>query len=77
MLKILYLYECKFNIFNSLNVKHINDTSNDKQQKVTSFFPIRRSARKTKNIVNEEKQIALEKSISSLNEDWLKVNKES
>lgn len=54
-------------------MKHINDTSNDKQQKVTAFFPIRRSARKTKHIVNEEKQKALEKSIASQNEDGLKV----
>jgi len=54
-------------------VKHINDTTNDKQQKVTAFFPIRRSARKTKNIVNEEKQLALEKAITSQNEDGLKV----
>lgn len=54
-------------------MKHINNTTNDKQQTVTAFFPIRRSARKTKNIVIEEKQIALEKAISSLNEDWLKV----
>lgn len=59
--------------FYSLNVKHINDTSNNKQQKVTAFFPIRRSARKTKNIVNEEKQIALEEAIASQNEDGLKV----
>lgn len=50
----------------------INDTTN-KQQKVTAFFPIRRSARKTKNIVDEEKQIALEKAIASQNEDGLKV----
>ncbi|KAF0764284.1 histone-lysine N-methyltransferase, H3 lysine-4 specific isoform X1 [Aphis craccivora] len=57
----------------SLNVKHINDTSDNKQQKVTAFFPIRRSARKTKNIVNEEKQIALEEAIASQNEDGLKV----
>ncbi|XP_022178814.1 N-lysine methyltransferase KMT5A-A [Myzus persicae] len=57
----------------SLNVKHINDTSNNKQQKVTAFFPIRRSARKTKNIVNEEKQLALEEAIASQNEDGLKV----
>ncbi|XP_060835432.1 N-lysine methyltransferase KMT5A-A isoform X2 [Rhopalosiphum padi] len=57
----------------SLNVKHINDTSNNKQQKVTAFFPIRRSARKTKNIVNEEKQIALEEAIASQNEDGLKI----
>lgn len=56
-----------------MNVKHINDTTNDKQQKVTAFFPIRRSARKTKNIVNEEKQMALEKAITSQNEDGLKV----
>lgn len=54
-------------------MKHISDTTNDNQQKVTSFFPIRRSARKTKNIVNEEKQIALEKAIASQNEDGLKV----
>jgi len=59
--------------FFSLNVKHINNTSNDKQQKVTAFFPIRRSARKTKNIVNEEKQLALEEAIASQNEDGLKV----
>jgi len=59
--------------FCSLNVKHINDTSNNKQQKVTAFFPIRRSARKTKNVVNEEKQLALEKAIASQNEDGLKV----
>ncbi|VVC29347.1 Hypothetical protein CINCED_3A018184 [Cinara cedri] len=58
----------------SLNVKsHISNTTNDNQQKVTSFFPIRRSARKTKNIVNEEKQIALEQAIASQNEDGLKV----
>ncbi|XP_050057168.1 N-lysine methyltransferase KMT5A-A isoform X2 [Aphis gossypii] len=57
----------------SLNVKHINDTSDNKQQKVTAFFPIRRSARKTKNIVNEEKQIALEEAIASQNEDGLKI----
>ncbi|KAL5240831.1 hypothetical protein ACI65C_008241 [Semiaphis heraclei] len=57
----------------SLNVKHINDTSNDKQQKVTAFFPIRRSARKSKNIVNEEKQLALEEAIASQNEDGLKI----
>ncbi|XP_050547996.1 N-lysine methyltransferase KMT5A isoform X2 [Daktulosphaira vitifoliae] len=57
----------------SLNVKHINDPTNNKQQKVTAFFPIRRSARKTKNIVNEEKQRALEKAIISENEDDLKV----
>lgn len=54
-------------------MKHINDTTNDKQQKVTAFFPIRRSARKTKHTVNEEKQKALEKSIASQNEDGLKV----
>lgn len=54
-------------------MRHINDTTNDSQQKVTSFFPIRRSARKTKNIVNEEKQIALEKAIVSQKEDGLKV----
>lgn len=54
-------------------MKHINDTTNDKQQKVTAFFPIRRSARKTKNTVNEEKQKALEKAIVSQNEDGLKV----
>jgi len=60
--------------FCSLSVKHINDTSNDKQQKVTAFFPIRRSARKTKNIVNEEKQLALEEAIASQNEDGLKVS---
>lgn len=60
-------------MFNSLNVKHINDTTNNNQQKVTAFFPIRRSARKTKNLVNEEKQIALEKAIASQNEDGLKV----
>lgn len=52
---------------------HINNTANDKQKTVTEFFPIRRSARKTKNIVIEEKQIALEKAIASLNENWLKV----
>lgn len=57
----------------SLNVKHINDASDNKQQKVTAFFPIRRSARKTKNIVNEEKQIALEEAIASQNEDGLKI----
>lgn len=57
----------------SLNIKHINDSTTNRQQKVTSFFPIRRSARKTKNIVNEEKQIALEKAIESNNEDGLKV----
>jgi len=56
-------------------VQYISDNSNNKQQKVTAFFPIRRSARKTKNIVNEEKQIALEKAIASKNEDGLKVNK--
>lgn len=60
---------------NSLNVKHISDQTNNKQQKVTAFFPIRRSARKTKNIVNEEKQRALEKAIISENEDDLKVRK--
>lgn len=54
-------------------MKHISDSTNNKQQKVTAFFPIRRSARKTKNIVNEEKQLALEKAITSQNEDWLKV----
>jgi len=54
-------------------VKHINDVTTNKQQKVTAFFPIRRSARKTKNLVNEEKQIALEKAIESQNEDGLKV----
>lgn len=55
-------------------MKHINnETTNNKQQKVTTFFPIRRSARKTKNIVNEEKQMALEKAIESQNEDGLKV----
>lgn len=54
-------------------MKHISDTTNNKQQKVTAFFPIRRSARKTKNIVNEEKQLALEKAIVSQNEDGLKV----
>lgn len=59
--------------FCSLNVKHIKDTSNNKQQKVTAFFPIRRSARKTKNVVNEEKQLALEEAIASQNEDGLKV----
>lgn len=53
-------------------MKCISDTTN-KQQKVTAFFPIRRSARKTKNIVDEEKQIALEKAIASQNEDGLKV----
>jgi len=58
-------------------VQCISDNSNNKQQKVTAFFPIRRSARKTKNIVNEEKQIALEKAIASKNEDGLKVNKYS
>ncbi|KAL4142635.1 hypothetical protein QTP88_005054 [Uroleucon formosanum] len=57
----------------SLNVKHIKDTSNNKQQKVTAFFPIRRSARKTKNVVNEEKQLALEEAIASQNEDGLKI----
>jgi len=57
----------------SLNVQCISDNSNNKQQKVTAFFPIRRSARKTKNIVNEEKQIALEKAIASKNEDGLKI----
>lgn len=57
----------------SLNLKCISDTTNNKQQKVTAFFPIRRSARKTKNIVNEEKQLALEKAIVSQNEDGLKV----
>jgi len=60
-------------ILYSLNIKHINDSTNNKQQKVTAFFPIRRSARKTKNIVNEEKQIALKKAIESNNEDGLKV----
>lgn len=54
-------------------MRHINDTTNDSQQKLTSFFPIRRSARKSKNIVDEEKQIALEKAIISQNEDGLKV----
>lgn len=53
-------------------MKCISDTNN-KQQKVTAFFPIRRSSRKTKNIVNEEKQLALEKAIASQNEDGLKV----
>jgi hypothetical protein len=53
-------------------LKCISNT-NDKQQKVTAFFPIRRSSRKTKNIVNEEKQLALEKAIASQNEDGLKV----
>ncbi|XP_025410832.1 histone-lysine N-methyltransferase PR-Set7 isoform X2 [Sipha flava] len=56
----------------SLNLKCISNT-NDKQQKVTAFFPIRRSSRKTKNIVNEEKQLALEKAIASQNEDGLKI----
>lgn len=60
-------------LYYSLNVKHINDVTTNKQQKVTAFFPIRRSARKTKNLVNEEKQIALEKAIESQNEDGLKV----
>lgn len=50
-------------------------TTNNKQQKVTAFFPIRRSARKSKNIVDEEKQLALEKAIVSQNEDGLKVKK--
>lgn len=54
-------------------MKLINDATNNKQQKVTAFFPIRRSARKTKNVVNEEKQVALEKAILSKNEDGLKV----
>ncbi|MBO8695547.1 hypothetical protein INO35_14335, partial [Staphylococcus aureus] len=45
----------------------------NKQQKVTAFFPIRRSARKTKNVVNEEKQLALEEAIASQNEDGLKI----
>lgn len=56
-----------------MNVKHIKCTTDEKQQKVTAFFPIRRSNRKTKNIVIEEKQIALEKAIISQNEDGLKV----
>lgn len=64
--------ETNFIIY-SLNVQHIKDTTHNKQQKVTAFFPIRRSARKTKNTVNEEKQKALEKAIISQNEDGLKV----
>lgn len=59
--------------FSSLNLKQINDPTNNNQQKVTAVFPIRRSTRKTKNLVNEKKQVALEKSVISQNEDGLKV----
>ncbi|XP_050292734.1 histone-lysine N-methyltransferase PR-Set7-like isoform X2 [Anthonomus grandis grandis] len=53
-----------------------NGTNNHKfngQQKLTEFFPVRRSVRKTKTTVLEEQQMALEKMVRNKIEDGLEV----
>ncbi|CAH1129956.1 unnamed protein product [Ceutorhynchus assimilis] len=62
----------------SLSVKESskNNFTNNKvngQQKLTEFFPVRRSVRKTKTTVLEEQQLALEKMVRDKTEDGLEV----
>lgn len=57
-----------------MNQKLVEDkrTSNS-QTKLTEFFPVRRSVRKTSKAVLEEQRKALEKAILSNKEDGLEV----
>lgn len=50
-----------------------NNAKVNNQQKLTEFFPVRRSVRKTKTTVLEEKQLALEQSVRSEVEEGLEV----
>lgn len=54
-------------------IKSQNNNKLNGQQKLTEFFPVRRSVRKTKAIVLEEQQLALEKLVRSEVEDGLEV----
>lgn len=51
----------------------VNGTSNGSQPKLTEYFPVRRSERKTKKTVLEEIQKTLEDAVLMCKEDGLQV----